>query len=369
MKILEIMYSLSSGGAERFVVDISNELCKNKDNEVILVTIVDDKKGNNKHYYYELSPAVKYRCLGCKSGLSLSSFYRVIRIIKEVKPDIVHVHCNTMLIYIPALIYKRPCYIQTLHNVADKCLKFPMQKGINNWFAKKELYTPVTISESCQESYIKLYGTEDSVCIVNGRSPMYVTNEFQIVRHYVTSCKMYEDDKVFIHIARCAPQKNQTLLLEAFEQIAKEGIHFQLFIIGDGYRDLVQPKYEKVSQIHFIGVKQNVGDYLACSDYFVLSSLYEGLPLTLLEAMSMGVIPISTPVGGVPDVIIDGEIGFLSKSIGIDDFCNVLRRAIVRGPFIEKDKIISYYNANFSMTACARQYNDLFKRMLKKRTS
>ena len=81
MKILEIMYTLSAGGAERFVVDISNELSKDKDNEVVLVTIVDDKQGNNKHYYTELLPTVKYRCLGCKSGLSLSSFYRVFRII------------------------------------------------------------------------------------------------------------------------------------------------------------------------------------------------------------------------------------------------------------------------------------------------
>lgn len=366
MKILEIMYSLSAGGAERFVVDISNELSKDKDSEVILVTIVDDKKGNNKHYYYELLPAVKYRCLGCKSGLSLSSFCRVARIIKELKPDIVHVHCNTMLLYFPALIYRKPCYIQTLHNVADKCLKFSWQRGLNKLFAKKGLYKPVTISESCQESYIKLYGTNDSVCIVNGRSPMDVTNEFQIVRRYVKSCKMNEDDKIFIHIARCATQKNQTLLFEAFERLAKEDFHFQLFILGEGYSDTFMPRYEKISRIHFVGVKQNVGDYLACADYFVLSSSYEGLPLTLLEAMSMGVIPISTPVGGVPDVIIDGETGFLSKSTDLDDFCDALYSAIKRGHFIEKEKIISYYNTNFSMKTCARQYNELFNRMLKK---
>ena len=268
-----------------------------------------------------------------------------------------------MLIYIPALIYRKPSYVQTLHNVADKCLKFSMQKDINNWFAKKEFFKPVTISESCQESYLKLYGTNNSVCIVNGRSPMDVTGELQAVRHYIESSKLYDDDKIFIHIARCAPQKNQALLFEAFERIVNDGVHLQLLIIGEGYRDVFLPKYEKVRQIHFIGVKQNVGDYLACSDYFVLSSLYEGLPLTLLEAMSMGVIPISTPVGGVPDVIIDGSTGFLSKSTSLEDFCDALHRAIIKGPFIEKRKIISYYNANFSMKACARQYNDLFKRI------
>ena len=66
MRILQVVYHLASGGAERFVVDLSNEL--SKENEVYLVTINDDTKLNYSHYKSELSSNVKYRCLRCKKG-------------------------------------------------------------------------------------------------------------------------------------------------------------------------------------------------------------------------------------------------------------------------------------------------------------
>lgn len=363
MKILEIMYSLSAGGAERFVVDISNELSKNSSHEVMLATIVDDSIANNKHYYNELLPSVHYKCLMCKRGLSVESIVKTNKLIQEICPDIVHMHCNTSLLYIPSLINRKVHYVYTFHNVVDKCYKLKIQKYINLVYLKYNLFQPVTISKLCQKSYVDFYHLNNAICINNGRSrpKLELLNK---VANSINSFKRYSDDKIFVHIARCAPQKNQQLLFDTFLRLANEGQHFQLLIIGDGYENSEFYRLRNNPVFHFLGVKQNVGDYLSVSDFFVLSSLYEGLPLSLLEAMSLGCIPISTPVGGVPDVITDGVNGFLSRSISETDFYDVIKKAMILSDTISKEQVIKSYEANFSMKVCAAQYESLFESML-----
>ena len=72
MKIIEIIYSLSSGGAERFVVDLSNEFVA-KGNDVLLCTLLDDKKNNRAFYKFELNQKIEYVNLGYeKLGISVS---------------------------------------------------------------------------------------------------------------------------------------------------------------------------------------------------------------------------------------------------------------------------------------------------------
>ena len=57
-----------------------------------------------------------------------------------------------------------------------------------------------------------------------------------------------------------------------------------------------------------------------------LPSIWEGLPVTLLEALSVGCIPICSPVGGIPDVVKDGENGYLSVSCGEEDYYSTMKR-------------------------------------------
>ena len=88
-------------------------------------------------------------------------------------------------------------------------------------------------------------------------------------------------------------------------QHISEFLNFLLIVLGDKYHHWTD-KLKGSQRICLLGLKENVGDYMAAADYYVMSSDWEGLPITLLEAMSMGVIPVSTPAGGVADVIKDG---------------------------------------------------------------
>jgi len=142
MKILELHYSTAAAGAERLVIDLSNELSRN--NELVLCTTDDDSILENSYYKNEISARIKYINLKCKSGLGVKSIWRILKIIKEEKPDIVHSHANLITLFLPAILLPGIRYFHTIHNLAERCLINKNLKFIYKWFYKKKVQ-PVTI--------------------------------------------------------------------------------------------------------------------------------------------------------------------------------------------------------------------------------
>lgn len=361
MRILQIVFSLSQGGAQRFVVDTCNELVKDHNNEVFLLTTDDDKKSSNTHYRALLSNEVNYINLGAKSLLTFKSIAGVYKAIKRIKPDIVHIHCSAVLIYLPALLYKKAKYVQTLHSLAGKAISFQWLRGFQKWLFKKRIQ-PITISNICQQSYIDFYKQDNAICITNGRAAIEKSPDLEIVQKEIDNYKSNKSIPVFIHVARCSKEKNQELLFNAFERLHNNGKKFLLLVIGAGFESSPYMHFNGTEYVKILGAKQNVGDYLACANYFVLSSTWEGLPLSLLEAMSMGCIPISTPAGGVVDVIRDGENGLLCPTFETEDFYNTIAKVFDKNFAINKELIIKDYEENYTMEVCVNKYYEVYKK-------
>lgn len=93
MKILHIIYSLSSGGAERFLVDLANELSQREDCDVRLLILKTDQDERNVFYKNELCIRVHLESLGIRK-MSLSLFFKLYHFIKKENPDIVHIHLS-----------------------------------------------------------------------------------------------------------------------------------------------------------------------------------------------------------------------------------------------------------------------------------
>jgi len=92
MKVLQFCYSLIPGGAERFVLDITNELAKN--NETFLYVLRDDTIGDQGFYVPEISNDVKYVNLKIDPGFNPILIWKFYKILKQQKPDLVHCHLN-----------------------------------------------------------------------------------------------------------------------------------------------------------------------------------------------------------------------------------------------------------------------------------
>jgi len=100
--------------------------------------------------------------------------------------------------------------------------------------------------------------------------------------------------------------------------VAKRNSKVTFVIVGDGYGDELPRAREEVARlgleriVRFTGHRNDLRDVYASFDLFLMTSLTEGMPNTLLEAMAMGVPSVSTSVGGVPELLEDGVGGFMS---------------------------------------------------------
>lgn len=361
---MEVIYSLKSGGAERITVDLSNELSR-MGHDVTLVVFRDDKENSELSFYKEeLSKKIKYINLRIKEGFRVSPFIAVHRLVAKRKPEIIHCHLNVIpYFYFIALFGKKVNIFHTLHNVAKYTLS-PKQYHFNRFFYSKYKITPIAISDLCNETYRKHYHLDNATTINNGRSPVRRSESFRDVQKEIKTLQKNAQDLVFIHIAHFAKQKNQDLLIDVFNQLFEEGYNFTLLIIGSGFdsENAQELKSKSCSKIKYLGLKENIGDYLFASDAFCLSSAYEGAPISLLEALSAGCLPICTPVGGIPNIIDDEINGYLSKDVSFEEYKKAVLKFINHPKNIPPERLCMHFKENYSIGKCAFEYETLFLR-------
>jgi glycosyltransferase involved in cell wall biosynthesis len=366
MKIFQFIYSLASGGAERFVVDLSNELSNKSD--VSLYTLRNDTILGQGFYKPELNKNIKYYCLNIEPGFKISLIWKFYQLLKSEKPDVVHCHLSLVFYFFPLSIifYKRIAFVYTVHTHAINEEPNRLKKLIRRLFYRHKLVWPIAISEETRKSYEKHYNLNTINTIVNGRAKIIETIEYAEVVNHISRFKKDKDTLVICHVARYAEVKNQEMLVTVFNKLIEEGANIILLMIGQGYENAERLKLKARSGIYFLGPKTNIGDYFLASDAFCLSSKYEGMPISLIEAFSCGCTPVCTPVGGIVNTIQHGVTGYLSKSINEEDYYNVFLEFIQNYHQIDKEKLIEYYNENFSIEKCAFEYLRLYEKISSK---
>jgi glycosyltransferase involved in cell wall biosynthesis len=124
-----------------------------------------------------------------------------------------------------------------------------------------------------------------------------------------------EADSVLIMVARLHPGKGHRVLLDAMRQLLHSHPNLKLVCLGEGEGEPeLRAKCESLGLAHCVrlaGYQENVPEWLAAADINVLPSFYEGLPLTILEAMASGLATVASNVGGIPEAIEDGVSGLL----------------------------------------------------------
>jgi glycosyltransferase involved in cell wall biosynthesis len=142
--------------------------------------------------------------------------------------------------------------------------------------------------------------------------------------------------KIFIHAGRISKEKNQVALCRVFKSLIEQGEDVALLIAGSIQDRRIYETVEKYlgERIFYLGERDDIPQLMYNSDAMCLPSIWEGLPVTLLEALSVGCIPICSPVGGIPNVVVDGVNGFLSESSNEDDYGKTVRQFLL---LTEKD--------------------------------
>lgn len=323
MKIFEVIPTLTIGGAERFVVNFSNELAA-RGHDVTIITINDVNKYGDLRKF--INHKISVISLDKPLGADFKAFFRLTRLIKRLKPDVVHTHLAGIFYnFFSPYFYPKAKYVHTIHNDASKEATSGVCAWARKWLITRGKTIAVSISEESLQSFYKYYGRHThSEMIYNGVPTIDINPDI------VSEFK--KDTINLVNVARIMPQKNQLALIQAVENLNALNLKVELYIIGcDDTPDSDRIKKMGFKHTTFLGPKDNPRDYIAAADAFVLSSIYEGMPLTLIECFSAGAIPICTPVGGIVNMINDGENGILATSTDT----KALEGAIIR--FINLD--------------------------------
>jgi glycosyltransferase involved in cell wall biosynthesis len=358
MKIIHIIPSLNMGGAEKFCVDLSNEMSTDNEVSIIVLHTVD----KNSFLFNRLHKKVNFISFDKKLGLDFKLFFKIYFYLKKQKPDVINTHLSGLFYSILFCIFNKKISIfHTIHNEAKKETS-ALKRFINKQLYKFKLVQAVGISKRITKTIEEEYKLKNVPTIDNGTSKVLITQKVNKVYQEIIKLKKYPEQKILVNIARIFPQKNQELLIET----VKEFDNLILIIIGEVTKEN-QTLYKKLdnisSNVHFLGVRDNIGDYLYHSDIFCLSSLFEGLPITLIEAMSLGKVCLSTPVGGIPDVIENKKNGFLTKDSTIENYTKTLREILdlneIELKTIKKNAITTYED-NFSIIKTKKNYLNLY---------
>lgn len=303
MKIMQILPLFGYGGAETMCANLSIEL-KQMGHDVIVISLYNKKTPISG--YIEKN-GIKVIYLDKKSGLDLSIFRKLKTIFKKNKPDVVHSHLYaSKYVHIPAYLTKVKCKVHTIHNVASKESGFINQK-INFFLFKYLNVIPVSLSDIVQETVINTYGIskESTPVILNGVP--------------LNKCHRHEQYNIpprkFIHIGRFSEQKNHLMLVKSFIKAHESIDDIELFLYGEGeleekVKECVK-NYKAESYIHFCGVTNDPYTVLNSADCFIFPSKWEGIPMTIIEAMGTGLPIIATKVGGIENMLKDKESGLL----------------------------------------------------------
>lgn len=143
-----------------------------------------------------------------------------------------------------------------------------------------------------------------------------------------------ERDRVAIIVARLFPEKNHLLLLRAFQIAARQVERARLLIVGDGIEEkAIREEIKRLGMegsVEMLGVRRDIARLLAASDVFVLSSDREGLPIAALEAMAAARPVVATAVGDLPAIVRDGVTGRLVEPNDADRLGSALAEVLGR---------------------------------------
>lgn len=311
MKILHLIQTSGPGGAEKLLLSLTQNSNDKYTHKVGLL-----KNGWLCKKLQDRGVAVKIIPSGGSFDIKL--IRGLVNLVKKEKIDLIHSHLLDMNFYscLAAYFAKVP-HISTEHgdvHHASKTIDLKTKakaKAISR-FSDRIVF----VSEFTKESFrtIATVSDEKAVVIYNGIDP----ERYEIpvdIRIKKAEIGIKQDEFVIGNVGNLYPVKGQIYLIKAAKIVLKEFPKTKFLIIGRGELENHLKKEANAlgieSHIKFLGFREDVKELLKIMDIYVLPSLSEGLPLSLIEAMASKVPVVATGVGGIPEVIGDGINGFL----------------------------------------------------------
>ena len=347
MRIGIVLYP-TFGGSGIVATELGKELAK-KDHEIHFITYTEPVRLGELRkniFYHEVTtsdyPLFKYT----PYEQVLTS--KLVDVVKFEKLDLLHVHYaipHASAAYMAQQILSdqniRIPFITTLHGTDITLVgKDPSFEPVINFSINKSNMV-TAVSESLKKDTKELFEVKKNIKVI----PNFICiNEYKLENNDFYKKRFApNNEKIICHISNFRKVKRIKDVLLSFEIISKE-IDVKLILVGDGPERSALEKISRESKysnnIYFLGSLKSTKEVLNISDLFFLPSSTESFGLSALEAMACSVPVISTKTGGIPEVVINGESGFLSK---VGDVREMSRNAI---EILSNDNKLSIFKNN-----------------------
>jgi len=283
-------------------------------------------------------------------------FYRVLR---QLRPDVVHLHNPTPTSFasIAAKAARVPCVVSTRHGLAGKPRRrmTELKYGFSARFCDR-------IVGICDATVMNLKEAHPS----QSRKMVRVYNGILPIVRPPRDQWPAEQGFTLLYVGRLAPVKNLGFLLEAFRLALQTNSTLRLWLVGDGSERQMLEKFAHhhgvASNVAFWGEQLDPAPFFSAADAFIMSSTSEGLPISLLQAFSIGLPAVVTDVGGMAEAVRLTSSGLIASK----DNPVCLTEAILRlaGSAQEQalygKNALAGFAAHFTLRAAVSAYQELY---------
>ena len=280
-----------------------------------------------------------FKATGPPYAMALAS--KIIKSTKEAKLDLIHSHYaipHAMAAYMAREIVGVP-YVVTLHGSDVHTLGLdPAYKPVVK-HTVENANGVTAVSEFLKKKAHEELGIEREIHVIPNFIDIQRFKHLNGIRLVVESgCvglrtddnaeELNPEEKILLHASNFRKVKRVVELVEIMRIVVDHFPKVRLIIAGDGpTRIEVERKIEALdlcNNVHLLGIKSNMQEIMCSADMLLLNSTLEGMPLVLLEAMSCSLPVVTTPAGGIPELVRPGKDGAVTKGFEQEEFAQTI---------------------------------------------
>lgn len=369
-KVAVIITKLELGGAQKVAISICEKLDKDKFETVLICGcggILDEETKNKirvifiKDLIREINP-IK----------DLKALFSIYKILKQEKPFIVHTHSSKAGIIgrLAAKLCGIKNIVHTIHgfsfNDTQSFLKKNLYIFLEKLGAKISKYLIPVSTENITKGLNNHIGEKEQYHYIRLGVDIDNFKNFKDTPSLKKELNIDDTDILVTTIGPFKPQKNLPDFIKIAKNISEKDKRFKFVIVGDGtlrsqFENLIK-EYNISNNIFLIGWRRDISNILNSSDIFVMTSLWEGLPISTIEAMCCGLSPIVNDVDGQREIVKDGFNGFLIKPYNIKD-CEEKIILLANDIKLKKEMSLNAKNSidyTFSIDYMIKQHEELY---------